>query len=199
MAFLKKALYTVAAVIGGCILMPLGKDVLIPLGQDIIKNSESFKSLTVSEKEQTAENSYEIIKGKLEGYSKEYIKAHNKGDFSLVNKFYKEDSKMGAYTKSYIDKNSSKFKVNLYDITLKEAPERIGNSSTYNIKTDMEYRYDDAKGQLTKEVVTNRAFQVSLSANNQLIFNEKISGGQSVCYDLEKPNGQNRVDCNRIY
>lgn len=171
----------------------------MPLGQDVIKKSESFKSLTVSEKEQTAENSYEIIKGQLENFSKEYIVAHNKEDYSLVNKFYKEDSTMEVSTKKYIHENSSKFKVNLYDIILKEEPERIGNSSTYNIKTDMEYRYDDVKGQLTKEVVKNRTFQVSLSADNQLIFNEKTSGGRSDCYDLEKPNGQNKVDCNRIY
>ncbi|PGM41908.1 hypothetical protein CN941_09775 [Bacillus cereus] len=125
------------------------------------------------------------------------MQAHNKGDFSLVKKFYDEGTPSYVSTKDYIKRYTKEFKVDLYDITLKEAPERIGNSSTYNVKTDMEYRYD-AKGKKIKEVVTNRTYQVTLTSNNQLIINKNNSVGQSVCYDLEKSTGQNKIDCGVI-
>ncbi|WP_142339134.1 TcaA NTF2-like domain-containing protein [Bacillus cereus] len=163
-------------------------------GGNVIKNSSVFKSLTVSEKEETATNSYEVVKEQLKDYSKNYVQAHNEGDFSLVKKFYDEGTTTYVSTEDYIKHHTNKFKIDLYDITLQEAPERIGNSSTYNVKTDMEYRYD-TKEKKIKEVVKNRTFQVTLTSNNQLIFNKTNAVGQSVCYNLNQPAGQNKIDC----
>ncbi|MGG0277295.1 TcaA NTF2-like domain-containing protein [Bacillus rhizoplanae] len=198
MSRFKKLLYIVIPGIGALFLAPLAVNIVTPLVGDIVKGSPQVKSLTTPKKEETATNSYEIVQEQLKDFAGKYMRAHNEGDFSLVKQFYTEGTSPYVSTKNYIESSyKEQFKVDLFDITLKKEPQRIANSSTYNIKTDLEYRYD-SKGKKTKEVVTDRIYQVTLTSNNELIFNKTSESGQSDCYDLQKPTGQNKMDCGKI-
>lgn len=85
MSNFNKVLYGIPALIGLYIFVPFVQDVLIPLGNDVIKNSGVFKNLTVSEKEEMATNSYEVVKEQPKDYSKNYEQAHNKIDCAETN------------------------------------------------------------------------------------------------------------------
>ena len=94
---------------------------------------------------------------------------------SYIKKYYIYNSAFYEKTKLFINNSyNKKLKVDSFDIVLISSKKESAN--TYNIETNLVYKWDDTKkGEKKEETIIGRTFNIDITNNRKIVFNSRTN------------------------